>query len=134
MAAVPFAWNVRVYYEDTDTAGVVYYANYLRFFERARTEWLRALGVNQQEIAASEGLVFVVRRAALDFLAAARLDDLLQISVGVLKLSRASVELEQEAMVDGRRVCSATVLVACVRREDFRPVAIPETIRKKMAP
>lgn len=134
MAAAPFAWNVRVYYEDTDTAGVVYYANYLRFFERARSEWLRTLGINQTVLAAEEGLVFVVRRASLDFLAAAHLDDLLQVSVGILKLSGASVELEQEAVVSGRRVCSATVLVACVRRDDFKPVAIPESIRRKMAP
>ena len=74
MTADQFTWNVRVYYEDTDTAGVVYYANYLRFFERARTEWLRHRGLNQEKLAAEEGLRFVVRRVTLDFIAAARLD------------------------------------------------------------
>ncbi len=134
MTAAQFNWNVRVYYEDTDTAGVVYYANYLRFFERARTEWLRQLGLNQQVLAAEEGLRFVVRRATLDFIAAARLDDFLQISVRLLKLARASVELEQEASNEGRRICAGTVQLACLRDADFRPVRIPESIRARMKP
>jgi len=134
LTATQFIWNVRVYYEDTDTAGVVYYANYLRFFERARTEWLRHLGVNQEKLAAEEGLRFVVRRATLDFVAAARLDDLLQISVRLLKLARASLELQQEASNAGRRVCAATVQVACLRDADFRPVPIPASLRARMLP
>ena len=75
MAAAPFNWSVRVYYEDTDIAGVVYHANYMRYFERARTEWLRHLGLSQEKLLAEHGLKFVVRRATLDFAAAARLDD-----------------------------------------------------------
>jgi acyl-CoA thioester hydrolase len=134
LTAAQFSWNVRVYSEDTDTAGVVYYANYLRFFERARTEWLRHLGLNQEKLAAEEGLRFVVRRATLDFIAAARLDDLLQISVRILKLAGASLELEQEACNEGRRICAATVKVACLRDADFRPVPIPESIRARMHP
>jgi len=134
LTAAQFNWNVRVYYEDTDTAGVVYYANYLRFFERARTEWLRHLGLNQEKLAAEEGLRFVVRRATLDFVAAARLDDLLQISVRILKLAKASLELEQEASNQGRRICAATVQVAFLRNADFRPVPIPVSIRAKMQP
>ena len=134
MSAAQFNWNVRVYYEDTDAAGVVYYANYLRFFERARTEWLRHLGLNQEALAAEEGLRFVVRRASLDFIAAARLDDWLGISVRILKLARASLELEQEVCNEGRRICAATIQIACLREADFRPVPIPESIRARMKP
>lgn len=132
MAAAPFNWSVRVYYEDTDIAGVVYHANYMRYFERARTEWLRHLGLSQEKLLAEHGLKFVVRRATLDFAAAARLDDLLQISVRLMKFAGASVHLEQEASIDGRRLCSGTVQVACVRDADFQPVAIPEFIKVKM--
>ena len=134
MAAAQFNWNVRVYYEDTDTAGVVYYANYLRFFERARTEWFRHLGLNQEELAAEEGVRFAVRHATLDFIAAARLDDLLQVSVRVLKLAGASAELEQEVCREGRRICAAIIKIACLRAADFRPVPIPESIRARMKP
>ena len=77
----PFTWPVRVYYEDTDIGGVVYYANYLKFFERARTEWLRSFGLNQDKLAQEEGLIFVVRRALLDFVRPARLDDMLEVTV-----------------------------------------------------
>ena len=132
LTATRFTWNVRVYYEDTDTAGVVYYANYLRFFERARTEWLRHQGLNQEVLAENSGLRFAVRRATLDFIAAARLDDLLQISVRMLKLGGASVDFEQEAHCSDRRICAATVKVACLRESDFRPVPIPASIRVKM--
>ncbi len=88
-----FSWPVRVYYEDTDTGGVVYYANYLKFFERARTEWLRSFGLNQDKLAQEEGLIFVVRRALLDFLRPARLDDMLEVTVEPLKLARVYVIL-----------------------------------------
>ncbi|MFM9967005.1 MAG: tol-pal system-associated acyl-CoA thioesterase [Burkholderiales bacterium] len=132
MSAAPFNWNVRVYYEDTDIAGVVYYANYLRYFERARTEWLRHLGIGQEKLLKDEGVKFVVRRATLDFVSAARLDDLLQISVKLLKFAGASLHLEQEASSDGRRLCAATVQVACVRDADFHPIPIPEFIKVKM--
>ena len=83
-----FAWPVRVYYEDTDAGGVVYYANYLRFFERARTEWLRSLGVDHQALAREAGLQFVVRRAEIDFLRGARLDDPLEITVELAQRKR----------------------------------------------
>ncbi len=131
-----FSWDARVYYEDTDAGGIVYYGNYLRFFERARTEWLRSLGVDQQRLAAEQGLQFVVRRAAMDFVAPARLDDLLRVDLAVTRLARTYVELDQEAVrpAGGRieRLCSAKVQVACVRRDSLRPAAIPETIRTSM--
>ena len=132
MTATTFNWNVRVYYEDTDIAGVVYHANYLRFFERARTEWLRHLGIGQEKLMADHGVKFVVRRIAMDFFSAARLDDLLQISVSPVKFAGASVHLEQEACVESRRLCAGTVQVACVRDADFLPVPIPEFIKEKM--
>lgn len=132
MTAAPFSWDVRVYYEDTDIAGVVYYANYLRYFERARTEWLRHMGVSQQKLLADEGLKFLVRRATLDFISAARMDDLLQVSVKLLKFAGASIHLEQEAVNAGRRICAGTVQIVCVRDADFQPVAIPEFIKTKM--
>ena len=93
-----FVWPVRVYYEDTDFGGVVYYANYLRFFERARTEWLRSLGVDQQRLAAEDGLQFVVRRAEIDFLRGARLDDMLEVTVEVMERRHTYVRLRQCAL------------------------------------
>jgi acyl-CoA thioester hydrolase len=132
LTAAPFIWNVRVYYEDTDIAGVVYYANYLRFFERARTEWLRHLGVSQEKLLADDGLKFVVRRTTLDFISAARLDDLLDISVKIMKFAGASIHFDQEATNSGRRICAGTVQIVCVRDADFQPVPIPEFIKARM--
>src|SRR5579875_940612 len=92
-----FTWTVRVYYEDTDAGGIVYYANYLKFFERARTEWLRSLGIQQQDLLDREGVAFVVRSASVDCLAAARLDDELKLTLTIEKLGRASIQFKQEA-------------------------------------
>jgi acyl-CoA thioester hydrolase len=125
-----FFWPVRVYYEDTDTGGVVYYANYLKFFERARTEWLRSCGLNQDKLAQEEGLIFVVRRALLDFLRPARLDDLLDVTVEPLKLARVYVDLVQEARCGAQVLARAEVRVACLRRRDFRPAAMPRFLRE----
>lgn len=127
-----FSWQVRVYYEDTDFGGVVYYANYLRFFERARTEWLRALGADHQSLAADKGLVFVVRRAEIDFVRAARLDDLLDITVEPAEKRLASMVLRQRALRGGEPMAEALIQIACVRREDYRPVAIPPEFLERM--
>ena len=97
MPGQPFTWTVRVYYEDTDTGGIVYYANYLKFFERARTEWLRAAGFGQQALAAEQGLQFVVARIECDYLRPARLDDVIELDVRVIKAGRVSVVFEQKA-------------------------------------
>ena len=88
-----FTWQVRVYYEDTDRGGVVYYANYLRYFERARSEWLRSLGANQEELAAVEGIGFVVARAEIDFRAGARLDDLFAVTVKMVEKKKENLPL-----------------------------------------
>jgi acyl-CoA thioester hydrolase len=130
----PFQFQVRVYYEDTDRGGVVYYANYLRYFERARSEWLRSLGVNQERLAAVEGIGFVVARAEIDFRAGARLDDLLDVTVKVVERKRTYFWLEQEARRDDGAVCAAArIQAACVRHEDMRPQPIPEILSARFA-
>jgi acyl-CoA thioester hydrolase len=134
----PFTFPVRVYYEDTDRGGVVYYANYLRFFERARSEWLRGLGVNQEHLAAVKGIGFVVARAEIDFKAGARLDDLLNVTVKVVDKKKTYFWLEQEArLADGAdpdRLCAAArIQAACVRHADMRPQPIPENLAAVIA-
>lgn len=129
-----FSWQVRVYYEDTDRGGVVYYANYLRYFERARSEWLRSLGVNQERLAAVEGIGFVVARAEIDFKAGARLDDLLTVTVRPLEKKKTYFWLEQQArQADGRVCAAARIQAACVRHSDMRPQALPESITARIA-
>ncbi len=128
-----FSWPVRVYYEDTDTGGIVYYANYLKFFERARTEWLRSFGLNQDKLAQKEGLIFVVRRASLDFVRPARLDDMLEVTVEPLKLARVYVlQLAQEARRGAQVLARAEIQVACLNLRSFKPVAIPQFLRDNL--
>ena len=131
----PFSIPVRVYYEDTDRGGVVYYANYLRFFERARTEWLRSLGVQQERLAEETGTGFVVSRAEIDFRIGARLDDVLTVSVSPLEKKRTYLWLAQDArLADGRVCAAARIQAACVRHRDMRPQPIPETLAARIAP
>ena len=126
--------RVRVYYEDTDAAGIVYYANYLRFFERARTDWLRAAGVSQQALSRVEGLNFVVRDCAVRYLRPARLDDLLDVEVGLADpatdVGRASLRFTQRALLSdgGAVLATGTVRVACVDLRAGRPVPLPERV------
>jgi acyl-CoA thioester hydrolase len=127
-----FAWPVRVYYEDTDFGGVVYYANYLRYFERARTEWLRGLGVDHQRLAREDGLQFVVRRAEIDFLRGARLDDELSITVECTQRKRTYFTLRQRALRGAEPMAEALVQAACVRRDDFRPAPIPAALAERL--
>jgi len=128
-----FTWQVRVYYEDTDRGGVVYYANYLRYFERARSEWLRSLGVNQEHMAAVEGIGFVVARAEVDFRIGARLDDLLDVTVKVVEKKKTYFWLEQEARRGDGQVCAAArIQAACVRHADMRPQQIPELLAARL--
>ena len=130
----PFKVQVRVYYEDVDIGGVVYYANYLRYFERARSEWLRSHGVNQDRLAAVEGIGFVVARAEIDFKIGARLDDLLDVSVKVIEKKKTYFWLEQEARrADGELCAAARIQAACVRHSDMRPQPIPEPLSARIA-
>ncbi len=126
-----FVWPVRVYYEDTDAAGVVYYANYLKFMERARTEWLRNLGYGQGELAGREGVLFVVRTVELKYHRWARLDDALRVFTDVESRRRASLVFRQSVVADADEapvLCSGLVSVACVRADSFRPTPIPNAL------
>lgn len=134
--APAFSWTARVYYEDTDAGGVVFYANYLKFFERARTEWLRARGVSQEALARTERTVFVVKSTGVDYHAPARLDDELKLTVVVERQGRASVQFVQEAwrVTDGTPQLLATgrIKVACVDADRFRPRPIPDQVLAKI--
>ncbi len=119
---------IRVYYEDTDAGGIVYYANYLKFFERARTEWLREIGVNQ-EFFLQQKLGFVVRKVEMDNLASAKLDDLLEVSSTIVSLKRASIVFQQQISNKSQQVlCTAKVRIACVDFSQNKPCAIPASI------
>lgn len=124
----PFHWKLRVYYEDTDAGGIVFYANYLKFFERARTEWLRAAGVGQQLLAQEQQTIFVVSETSLQYHASARLDDELRISVEVEKLGRASIHFLQNAWRGEQLLCSCKIRVGCVHNQSMRPQAIPSEV------
>ena len=124
----PFTLPVRVYYEDTDAGGVVYYANYLKFCERARTEWLRTLGVSQQALIDEQGLAFVVRSVQADYLASARLDDALEVVTRVAMLRRASILFEQQVMRGQELLFTTRVLLASIDLHRQKPVAIPASL------
>lgn len=131
-----FSWPVRVYYEDTDAGGIVFYANYLKFFERARTEWLRAAGISQQQLSNETGCIFVVKNSSIDYHSPAKLDDRLEISVQIQKLGRASVVFTQEAWcVDHRepvRLCTGSVRVGCIEKISMRPAQMPADVYRKI--
>jgi acyl-CoA thioester hydrolase len=130
--AESFNWNIRVYYEDTDAGGIVFYANYLKFFERARTEWLRAAGVSQQQMTTEHKVMFVVKSTAVDYHAPAQLDDELRLSVVVEKRGRASVQFMQQAWCGERLLASGAIQVACVEASTMRPTAIPKDVLAKI--
>lgn len=127
-----FSWELRVYYEDTDAGGIVFYANYLKFFERARTEWLRAAGVSQQIMTQTHEVMFVVKGTAVEYHAPARLDDELKITVVVEKLGRASVQFVQEAWCGGICLATGRIKVGCVGTVGLRPSAIPDEVLDKI--
>lgn len=129
MNATPFEWLVRVYWEDTDAGGVVYHASYVRFLERARTEWLRSRGLCQSHLPS----LLVVHRLSLGFHSPARLDDLLRVDVRVGEVRRARFRLEQSILAEsGQRLIEAEVVVACVDRERFRPRPLPDAVLKEL--
>ncbi len=130
-----FTWRVRVYWEDTDAGGVVYHAGYLRFMERARSEWMRARGVDQGALRAATGIGFVVRDMQIDFLAPARLDDELDVSVRVQTLRRASLTFMQDVRrcTDRAELVRAAVRVACVDIDTMRPAPFPENLAARIS-
>jgi acyl-CoA thioester hydrolase len=126
-----FSWPVRVYYEDTDLGGVVYYANYLKFLERARTEWLRSLGFDQTELAAAHRVVFVVRAISLDYLKPARFDDILDVTVSLNDVGASRIGIAQRVRRGAEDLMTADVDLACVNTATFKPVRIPAAVIEK---
>ncbi len=120
-----FVEKYRIYYEDTDAGGVVYYANYLRFFERARTDFLRARGVSQNDLLAQENVAFVVKRCEIDYVRPAKLDDLIEVSVFVDEVRAASVAMLQEIVCEGVLLSKLKVEIVCVDAASFKPKKIP---------
>ena len=126
--ATPFAWPIRVYYEDTDAQGVVYYANYFRFMERARTEWLRALGVNQSELLENDRRIFVVTESNARFVAPARFNDEVVVTASLSELTRATFTIEQNIYRDrleGELLLSGTIKAAYLDADSLRPTRVP---------
>ena len=129
---VSFVFPVRVYYEDTDAAGVVYYANYLKFLERARSEWLRALGFEQRGLA-EQGIAFAARSIAVDYLKPARLDDALNVVSEIESVGRAQIVFAQRVLRDGAQgglelLLTSTMRIACIAPAALRPAAMPRDI------
>lgn len=124
-----FSEKFRVYYEDTDAGGIVYHANYLAFFERARTDFLRNLNIHQSDLVKNEKVIFVVRRCEIDYLSPARLDDLIEVSAEVTKTSATSLIMHQEMTKDEKLLAAMDVVVVCIDSENFRPKKIPENIK-----
>ncbi|OAT24273.1 tol-pal system-associated acyl-CoA thioesterase [Proteus myxofaciens] len=124
-----FLWPVRVYYEDTDAGGVVYHANYLNYFERARTELLREKGFYQHDLLDKYHVAFVVRKLSIDYIAPAKLDDLLQVKSEITELRGVSMTFSQKLInQDGCILCSAEVLIVCVDSLKMKPIALPKSI------
>lgn len=125
-------FELRVYYEDTDLAGIVYYANYLRFIERARSEWVRAVGVDQRRLRAEAGLVFAVRRLEADYLRPAVFDDLLEVTTELVELGGARIVLDQAVWRGEERLFAARVVLVCVGGEE-RAARLPAEVRAALA-
>ncbi len=134
---VPFTWPVRVYWEDTDAGGIVFYANYLKFFERARTEWLRSLGVEQQALRERTGGMFVVSGTELRYHRPSRLDDLLLVTAQVVEAGRASMTIAQTARrgpgPDGELLCEGSIRIGWIDAQTFRPQRIPAEVLDALA-
>jgi acyl-CoA thioester hydrolase len=127
-----FVFPIRIYWEDTDAGGIVFYANYLKFFERARTEWLRSLGIQQQALKAQSGGMFVVSETQIKYFSPARLDDLLEVTARTAEAGRASMVLAQQAWltVDGERqlLAEGTIRIGWVDSQTLKPGRIPAAI------
>ncbi|HET8552058.1 MAG TPA: tol-pal system-associated acyl-CoA thioesterase [Gammaproteobacteria bacterium] len=127
-----FSWPVRIYYEDTDAGGVVYYANYFKFMERARTEWLRSLGFDQRELADGLRLAFVVTEAHAQYVRPARLNDALRVGVDVEAVRGARIRFRQEIRREDELLCAGEIGAACIDLDSFRPRLIPDNIRAQI--
>ena len=127
-----FLWPIRIYYEDTDAGGVVYHTNYIKFMERARTEWLRSIGVDQNELRDKDGVVFAILSVQVDYFLPAKFDDDLLVSSKVIRTGKASITIEQEVIRDAQILCKGVIKVATLDDKNFRPKAMPEKTYKKI--
>lgn len=123
-----FSFAIRVYWEDTDAGGIVFYANYLKFFERARTEWLRSLGIEQQQLKNQTGGMFVVAETTLKYLRPARLDDELIVTARLQECGRASMTIEQQALLKNELLCEGSIRIGWVDSASMQPARIPQNI------
>ena len=123
-----FSWPVRIYYEDTDAGGVVFYANYLKFFERARTEYLRALGFEQDRLIEDAQVIFVVRSVQVDYLKPARFNDMLEVTASVSQAKKTSFVFAQQVKRADELLCQGDIRIACLDVNTMRPKAIPPEI------
>jgi len=127
-----FEHAVRVYWEDTDAGGIVFYANYLKFFERARTEWLRALGIGQQTLREQTGGMFVVSETQVKYLQSAKLDDLLRVTAQLQTSGRASLTIAQQAWRGDQLLCEGTIRIGWVQVQDLKPARIPSSVLERL--
>ena len=128
-----FIWPLRVYYEDTDHGGVVYHANFVKFMERARTEWLRERGVEQDSLSEEQGVIFAIRDMQLKFHLPARFNDALEVSVRLMKCGRASADFYQQVRRAGEILCEGTIRVVSLETTSFKPKMMNEALQIKMA-
>lgn len=124
-----FSWPVRVYYEDTDAGGVVFYANYLKFYERARTEMLRAMGFEQDNLITNDAIIFVVRSVQVDYLRPAKFNDLIDVSAELSLVKSASLSFKQNITRQNEVLSSAIIRIACLDADTMRPKLIPEKLK-----
>lgn len=127
-----FHWPVRVYYEDTDAGGVVFYANYLKFFERARTEMLRDMGFEQDQLITEQKVIFVVRSVQIDYITPARFNESLDVTAEVTQTKKVSLNFEQIITRNGDVICKGNVRIACLDAETMKPKAIPDNLLQKL--
>jgi len=123
-----FSWPIRVYWEDTDAGGIVFYANYLKFFERARTEWLRSLGIEQRHLKETTGGMFVVAETSVHYLRPARLDDELIVTARMQQCGRASMTIHQQVLLKNALICEGRIRIGWVDVASLQPHRIPQTI------
>jgi len=128
-----FNWPVRVYYEDTDSGGVVYYANYLKFMERARTEWLRHFGLEQDVLRDQFGIIFAVRKVQIDYVLPAIFNDELIVTAGVNKKGKASINFTQTIIRNNELLSTAEIKIACLDVASFKPVSMPKQILENLS-
>jgi len=135
MTPASFTWPIRVYWEDTDAGGIVYYANYLKFMERARTEWLRAAGIEQSELQQEQGLIFVVVDTQVEFKRPARYGDALIVTARIREHTRATFSFTQEVLrggVDGEVLVTGALRVACLDARTYKPRGLPQPLIERL--